>query len=104
MHTLAESLPGVAFSLAISRLGPASARPKPGLPARGDREPARLSALCRVKRNASCLILQGQVQLLRLVVQCCGYIYNQPLHIFVQMRKYALKKLAITGIILRLSI
>ena len=48
------------------------------LPARENGKPVQLSPLCKVKRNANCLILQEQVQLLRLVVQCCGYIYNQP--------------------------
>ena len=53
--------------------------PKPGLPARKNGRSAPLPPLCKVKRNANCLILQEQAQLLRLVVQCCGYIYNQPL-------------------------
>lgn len=32
---------------------------------------------CKVKSNALCLVLQGQVQLLRLVAQCCDCICNQ---------------------------
>ena len=38
----------------------------------------RLSSCRKIKRNAKRLVLQEQVQPLRLVVQCCSYIYNQP--------------------------